>query len=81
MDHASLWGQILDLTKYENEVHQVVQRGMRKGVGRENSTLFWIDLLIRDLSLKTRFLRLYFVLAQEKCYVADMGDWANGVWS
>ena len=50
-------------------------------MGRENSTLFRIDLLIRDLSLKTRFPRLYFVLAQEECYVADMGDWANGVWS
>ena len=77
---GGLWGQITNMSKVRPEVLDVVSKGLWRKVGEGDSTLFWEYKWIGEVSLKTKFPRLYAISNQKHSLILDMGYWDGQVW-
>jgi hypothetical protein len=55
-------------------------QAVSKRIGNGNSTRFWKEVWLGELSLESRFLRLFGISTQQEALVGDMGGWEGEVW-
>ena len=82
-DKGGLWGQIMEISKVNNQALEVFSTGIWRKVGSGNSTLFWEHIWIGQTPLKEQFPRLYQISNQKENFIIDMGffDGQHWCWS
>lgn len=54
---------------------------IRKVVGNGSKTLFWTDLWLENVPLKSRFPRLFSISKSPLAYISSLGSWSGHSWT
>jgi hypothetical protein len=74
---GSVWWR--DICRVDSGLGWFSQAATKK-VGNGNSTKFWEDVWIGELSLAVKFQRLFGISNQKSALVCEMGRWDGGGW-
>ena len=72
--------QIMVILKINNQMLDVISKGVWRKVDRGNAILFWEHRWIGAALLKEQFPRLYNMSNQKKQFIMDMGFWDGQLW-
>jgi hypothetical protein len=74
---SSVWWR--DIGRLDNDSGWFSQ-AVSKKAGNGNSTKFWKEVWLGELSLEERFPRLFRISTQQDALVGDLGGWEGEVW-
>lgn len=74
------WKGVCNTVKKDTVTMRTMQENVRKRVGKDMKTLFWLDVWVGEKSLRSMLPRLFAVACDPKITVEQMGFWDGEDW-